>query len=207
MAFQNQAFKTQAIGNAGQISRTSPYSVTYGIAADELIKVGQFVQSNPNATNENEIISTQGKAISGNLIGVAVKDKYISSVGDTDIYQKGDNVTILTSGSCFIETSLAALKGQYVFIKNSDGSVAFGNNQTIANFTYTGFIVSIGNATATKGIIEITTAQATTGRAYIPATQTPATPDTTGTQQANGTQDANAAKAAATKATETAAKA
>ena len=186
MAFQTQAFQKQALGSAGQISKTSPYVTTYGVVADEGVKVGAFVQSKAGATNENEVVGVSGKAISGNLIGVVVKNKLISSVTETDTYKKGDTVAILTSGSCFIETELAALKGQYVFIKNSDGSVAFGNNSSIANFTYTGFIVSVGNPSAGKAVIEITTSQAYTGRMYVaqPA-NTPATPTSSGTETQN----------------------
>ena len=164
MSFQKQVNANQALGNVGQISKAhhSFLNVIPAIAADEFVKVGSFVQSTAAATNENEVIGASGKAISGSILGVVVRDS-LKVAGDstpTLAVKKGENCAILTEGSIFIETSLQAKKGQYVFLKTDDGTLAFDNTTTKASYTYTGFRVSKGQDTATAGIIEITTARA-----------------------------------------------
>ena len=164
MSFQKQVYLNQALGNVGQISKAhhSFCNVIPAIAADEFVKVGSFVQSSSTATNENEVIGASGKAISGSILGVVVRDS-LKVAGDstpTLEVKKGENCAILTEGSIFIETSLQAKKGQYVFLKTADGTLAFDNNATKESHTYTGFRVSKGNETAVRGVIEITTARA-----------------------------------------------
>ena len=164
MSFQKQVNANQALGNVGQISKAhhSFCNVIPAIAADEFVKVGSFVQSKTSPTNENEVIGASGKAISGSILGVVVRDS-LKVAGDstpTLEVKKGENCAILTEGSIFIETSLQATKGQYVFLKTDDGTLAFDNTATKASHTYTGFRVSKGNDTATAGLIEITTARA-----------------------------------------------
>lgn len=164
MSFQKQVNANQALGNVGQISKAhhSFLNVIPAIAADEFVKVGSFVQSKAAPTNENEVIGASGKAISGSILGVVVRDS-LKVAGDstpTLEVKKGENCAVLNEGSIFIETSLQAKKGQYVFLKTDDGTLAFDNTATKASYTYTGFRVSKGNDTATAGLIEITTARA-----------------------------------------------
>lgn len=164
MSFQKQVNLNQALGNVGQISKAhhSFLNVIPAIAADDFVKVGSFVQSSAAATNENEVIGASGKAISGSILGVVVRDS-LKVAGDstpTLEVKKGENCAVLNEGSIFIETSLQAKKGQYVFLKTDDGTLAFDNTATKASHTYTGFRVSKGNDTATAGLIEITTARA-----------------------------------------------
>ena len=164
MSFQKQVNLNQALGNVGQISKAhhSFCNVIPAIAADENVRVGSFVQSKTSPTNENEVIGASGVAISGSILGVVVRDS-LKVAGDstaTLAVKKGENCAILTEGSIFIETSLQAKKGQYVFLKDADGTLAFDNAATKASHTYTGFRVSKGNETAVRGVIEITTARA-----------------------------------------------
>lgn len=164
MSFQKQVNRNQALGNVGQISKAhhSFCNVIPAIAADDFVKVGSFVQSTASATNENEVIGASGKAISGSILGVVVRDS-LKVTGDstpTLEVKKGENCAILTEGSIFIEVNAIAKKGQYVFLKDADGTLAFDNTATKASHTYTGFRVSKGNDTATAGLIEITTARA-----------------------------------------------
>ena len=164
MSFQKQVNLNQALGNVGQISKAhhSFCNVIPAIAADDFVKVGSFVQSKTSPTNENEVIGASGKAISGSILGVVVRDS-LKVAGDstaTLAVKKGENCAILTEGSIFIETSLQAKKGQYVFLKDADGTLAFDDTATKASYTYTGFRVSKGNETAARGVIEITTARA-----------------------------------------------
>ena len=164
MSFQKQVNLNQALGNVGQISKAhhSFCNVIPAIAADEFVKVGSFVQSKTGATNENEVIGASGKAISGSILGVVVRDS-LKVAGDstaTLAVKKGENCAILTEGSIFIEVNAQAAKGQYVFLKDTDGSLGFDNTTTKANYTYTGFRVSKGHDTTSAGLIEITTARA-----------------------------------------------
>ena len=164
MSFQKQVNANQALGNVGQISKAhhSFLNVIPAIAADEFVKVGSFVQSKTSPTNENEVIGASGKQITGSILGVVVRDS-LKVAGDstpTLAVKKGENCAILTEGSIFIEVNAIAKKGQYVFLKTDDGTLAFDNNATKASHTYTGFRVSKGQDTATAGIIEITTARA-----------------------------------------------
>lgn len=164
MSFQKQVNLNQALGNAGQISKAhhSFCNVIPAIAADEFVKVGSFVQSKATPTNENEVIGASGKAISGSILGVVVRDS-LKVAGDstpTLEVKKGENCAILTEGSIFIEVNAIAKKGQYVFLKDDDGSLGFDNTATKASYTYTGFRVSKGHDTTSAGLIEITTARA-----------------------------------------------
>ena len=165
MSFQTQVNLKQALGNVGQISKAhhSFCNVIPAIAADEFVKVGSFVQSKATgATNENEVIGASGKQITGSILGVVVRDS-LKVAGDstaTLAVKKGENCAVLNEGSIFIETSLQAKKGQYVFLKTADGSLGFYDTTTESNYTYTGFRVSKGNDTAKAGLIEITTARA-----------------------------------------------
>ena len=164
MSFQKQVNLNQALGNVGQISKAyhSFCNVIPAIAADENVRVGSFVQSKTSPTNENEVVGASGKQITGSILGVVVRDS-LKVAGDstpTLEVKKGENCAILTEGSIFIETSLQAKKGQYVFLKDDDGTLAFDNSATKTSHTYTGFRVSKGNETAVRGVIEITTARA-----------------------------------------------
>ena len=164
MSLQKQVNLNQALGNVGQISKAyhSFCNVIPAIAADENVKVGSFVQSKTSPTNENEVIGASGKAISGSILGVVVRDS-LKVAGDstpTLAVKKGENCAILTEGSIFIEVNAIAKKGQYVFLKTADGTLAFDNTATKESHTYTGFRVSKGNETAVRGVIEITTARA-----------------------------------------------
>ena len=165
MSFQKQVNLNQALGNVGQISKAhhSFCNVIPAIAADEFVKVGSFVQSKATgATNENEVIGASGKAISGSILGVVVRDS-LKVAGDstpTLEVKKGENCAILTEGSIFIEVNVQAKKGKYVFLKTADGSLGFFDTNTESNYTYTGFRVSKGHDTTSAGLIEITTARA-----------------------------------------------
>ena len=163
MTFQKTVNKTQALGSAGQISKAfHNYCNTFSaVATDENVCVGCFVQA---GAKDGEVVGASGQEITANILGVVVKDKYISSAGTeaVHIYRKGDNVTIINAGNVFIECESVATAGQYVFLKDDNGALAFDDTSTLADHTYTGWRVSVGNAApyADDGIIEITTANA-----------------------------------------------
>lgn len=164
MAFQKTVSKTQALGSAGQISKAfHNYCNTFSaIATDANVSVGCFVQA---GDNDGEVKGASGQAVTGKILGVVVKDKYISSCGTEAVNacRVGDNVTILNAGNIFIEVKAAAKVGQYVHLVKATGALSFDDAiDTGGTKTYTGFRVSVGNAApyATNGIIEISTANA-----------------------------------------------
>lgn len=156
---QSTVKSTLPVGSAGNIYKAehSFYTSVQGLVIDDITKVGSFVQA---GTKEDEVTMASGVAIATPIIGVVVKEKLRNSAVETDLVEKGNNVTVLTEGYIYIATSLVATQGQYVFLKTADGTLAFGNASTLAGHTYTGFKVDIGNATATAGIIGITSARA-----------------------------------------------
>ncbi|MCW1675454.1 hypothetical protein OLS47_00020 [Campylobacter jejuni] len=107
MAFQTQSYQKQALGSAGQVSKSfhSFCNIVTGVVADANVCVGCFVQSKTGATDENEVIGASGAAISGKILGVVVKDHYISSSNTSavHIYNLGDNVEILNAGSILLK--------------------------------------------------------------------------------------------------------
>lgn len=156
---QSSVLSTMPVGSAGNIYKAehSFYTSFQGLVIDDITKVGSFVQA---GTKENEVIMASGQAITKPIMGVVVKERLRNSSTETDLVEKGNNVTVLTEGYVYIATSLVANQGQYVFLKTADGTLAFNNTSTLADHTYTGFKVDIGNATATAGIIGITSARA-----------------------------------------------
>lgn len=156
---QSTVKSTLPVGSEGNIYKAehSFFASVQGLVIDDITKVGSFVQA---GTKEDEVTMASGQAITTAIIGVVVKEKLRNSAVETDLVEKGNNVTVLTEGYIYIATSLIATQGQYVFLKTADGTLAFGNASTLADHTYTGFRVDIGNATATAGIIGITSSRA-----------------------------------------------
>ena len=161
MGFQKKVNSTQALGSAGRISKAihSYLNTFQAIAGDDKVSVGCFVQK---GAKEGEVKGASGANITGDILGVVVKNHYISNEAQTDTYKQGDNVTILNAGNIFIETDKEAKIGQYVHLVTATGALSFEN--TISNNgdkTYTGFRVSRGETPYTnKAIIEISTANA-----------------------------------------------
>lgn len=155
---QSTVLQTMPLGCAGEIYKAehSFLNTVVRVPTDD-VTIGTFVQK---GTLENEVIQASGAAITADIIGVVVKNELVNSNTDTDVYSKGKPVTVLQEGNIFIETSLQAVQGQYVFLKTADGTLAFGNSATLADHTYTGFRVDIGNATASAGVVGITSARA-----------------------------------------------
>ena len=163
MGFQKTVSKSQALGSAGRISKAihSYLNTFQAIAGDDKVKVGCFVQK---GTKEGEVIGTTGVAVNSKVLGVVVKDHYLSSESETITFKAGDNVTILNAGNIFIEAKSEAKIGQYIHIAKANGALSFDETIDTSGSTkvYTGFRVSKGNQAPydTNGIIEITTANA-----------------------------------------------
>lgn len=112
---------------------------------DTSVNVGCFVQ-----TDGKFVKGASGNAITGTIVGVVVANEYFSGVENSNSYPKDVNVFFINRGCIAIETQSDATTGQYVFLKNDDGSLVFNNSDTLANHTYTGFRVVYGASGVTS---------------------------------------------------------
>ena len=113
---------------------------------DTSVCVGQFVQ-----TDGKFIKGASGNAISGKIAGIAIANEYFSGVENSDAYPANVNATFAYQGCIAIETKTQANVGQYVFLKNSDGSLVFNDTKTKEQHTYTGFRVVYGTNGSVTG--------------------------------------------------------
>lgn len=158
--FQKQVETAQALGVAGHIAqgRGSYFNTISGICADDKVEIGYFVQ---RGDNEGEFKGVKGSTVTNTKVaGVAIFDNFQSANGDSAVKARGANVTVLNEGSVFIEAQVVAKAGQFVGVKNTDGSLIFSDTSTIASGVFTGFVVVKGNGEAKRGVIEISTAGA-----------------------------------------------
>lgn len=163
MSFQSEVNSNiQALGNAGQIAKGyHSYCNIVDYVAGDNISVGEFAQSVAN--NDNEAKSTAGKQITGNILGVVVKDrlKAVESAEPSSVINAGEPLQIINTGSVFIETKEIASVGDYVIMDKTSGRVYFSPVRPSSNSTInTGWRVFIGNDYAERGIVGITTSNA-----------------------------------------------
>lgn len=131
------------VGVAGQIVKgIHNYCMLFhGSAKDDSVCVGCFVQA---TDTEGIIKGASGNAIDHKILGVAIKDQYINTIKNTATYAPNDLVTYLTKGVVYIETKTPAKEGQYVFLKNDNGTLVFDDTDTKGDHTFTGFRVVKG---------------------------------------------------------------
>ncbi len=155
MSFQNQIRTNQALGVAGEPSKAmhSYYNTIAGLAADDNLKFGSFALSSAEANaKEWEVVGKAGNAV----LGVVVRDRTFYGCGENATIPKGQPITICNRGNVYIETELAAKRGQSVEVNKITGEVTFAD---AAGTNASGWVVVVGNATAAKGVIEISTAK------------------------------------------------
>lgn len=139
--------KKMGVGTAGQIVKgVHNYCMLFhGSVKDDSVCVGCFVQ----ATDVEGIIKgASGNAIDHKILGVVIKDQYITAPDNTAAYKPNDVATYLTKGVVYIETKTPAKAGQFVFLKNDNGTLVFADTETKADHTFTGFKVVTGTGTA-----------------------------------------------------------
>lgn len=157
MAFQSEVTSASlALGNKGQIvNGFHSYCSVTDCVTSENISVGEFAQT---SVNENEVKATNGKAITGAIVGVVLRDSLKNSNTNTPstIIPAGNNVTIIDSGNVYIETDEVANVGDFVFLDNTNGNLHF-SDRLEAGYTPTGWSVFIGNTTGRRSVIGITT--------------------------------------------------
>ena len=163
MSFQSEVNSNiQALGNAGQIAKGyHSFCNIVDYVAGENISVGEFAQS--STTNDNEVLSTANKTITGSIVGVVVRDSLKNAeVNEASLeLQAGSYLQIINIGSVFIETKEIASVGDYVIMDKTSGRVYFSATRPSSNSTInTGWRVFIGNDYAERGIVGITTSNA-----------------------------------------------
>ena len=163
MAFQSEVNSNiQALGNAGQIAKGyHSYCNIVDYVAGDNISVGEFAQS--STTNDNEVLSTANKTITGSIVGVVVRDSLKNTeVNEASLeLQAGSYLQVINAGSVFIETKEIASVGDYVIMDKTSGRVYFSATRPSSNSTInTGWRVFIGNDYAERGIVGITTSNA-----------------------------------------------
>ena len=155
----------QGIGKAGAISRSGQLAIDTraAICNDGKIYAGAFVQL-AGDFNDNDAISVNlatGEAISKHIIGVALFE-YVGTCNNTNgiiNYPKGHAFNVITHGNVFIETKTQAKTGDYVFLKNDNGELAFDTTKEKADYIFTGWRVSKSaeNVVNNNNLIEIST--------------------------------------------------
>lgn len=162
MAFQSEVTSASlALGNKGQIvNGFHSYCSVTDCVTSENISVGEFAQT---SVNENEVKATNGKAITGAIVGIVLRDSLKNSNTNTPstIIPAGNNVAIIESGNVYIETgevANVANVGDFVFLNSTNGNLHF-SDRLEAGYTSTGWSVFIGNTTGRRGVIGITTAK------------------------------------------------
>lgn len=150
--FQNQVYSKQALGSAGDIVKGlhSYFTAFQYPAKDNSVCVGCFVQ-----LDGDFVKGASGNAITGKILGVAIKEHFIGGDAPTAIYRPNDIVSVMVKGCIFIETEAVAKVGQYVFLKTDNGTLAFDDTKEKADHTYTGFRVAIGTGATLAGDSEI----------------------------------------------------
>lgn len=159
MAFQSEVTSaTLALGNKGQIvNGFHSYCSVTDCVTSENISVGEFAQT--STINDNEVLSTANKTITGSIVGVVVRDSLKNAeVNEASLeLQAGSYLQVIDEGSVFIETSSKATRGDYVLLDKYLGSVVFSKAAEVTNLINTGWRVANGNEKNVKGIVEITT--------------------------------------------------
>ena len=163
MIFQSEVNSNiQALGNAGQIAKGyHSYCNVVDYVAGDNISVGEFAQS--STTNDNEVLSTANKTITGSILGVVVRDSLKNAeVNEASLeLQAGSYLQVINAGSVFIETKEIASVGDYVIMDKTSGRVYFSPTRPKGASTIdTGWRVFIGNDYAERGIVGITTSNA-----------------------------------------------
>ena len=163
MIFQSEVNSNiQALGNAGQIAKGyHSYCNIVDYVAGDNISVGEFAQS--STTNDNEVLSTANKTITGSIVGVVVRDSLKNAeINEASLeLQAGSYLQVINTGSVFIETKEIASVGDYVIMDKASGRVYFSATRPSSNSTInTGWRVFIGNDYAERGIVGITTSNA-----------------------------------------------
>lgn len=109
------------------------------VTKDTSVRIGCFVQADGKF-----IKGASGNQITGKIVGIAIASEYFSGVENSDAYPANVNATFAYQGCIAMVSDKQANVGQYVFLKNDDGSLVFNDTKTKAEHTFTGFRVVYG---------------------------------------------------------------
>lgn len=116
------------------------------VTKDTSVRIGCFVQADGKF-----IKGASGNQITGKIVGIAIANEYFSGEENSDAYPANVNATFAYQGCISMVSDKQANAGQYVFLKNSDGSLVFGDTKTKAEHTFTGFRVVYGTNGSVTG--------------------------------------------------------
>lgn len=143
---QTEVRSSQAWARPGQVTKGSHsyYMDADGIVVDNNVCVGCFVKQKNSAKDYREVVGASGVAItsSDKIVGIVIVPPFKVGNEMSDIINKGENIKICTKGSVAILTETKADYGQYVFLKESDGSLVFNNADTLSDHVFTGWRVT-----------------------------------------------------------------
>ena len=118
----------------------STHYLTEQAKAEATIKVGGFASQG----SKEGLVKPFGTS-DKKVIGVVVKDRLYTSNVETMNVPVGEDLTILTHGVIAIRSDKTAVKGQAVWLDDSNGALAFDDSFTTkASHTFTGFKVVEG---------------------------------------------------------------
>lgn len=160
---QTKVRASQAWARPGQVTKGSHsyYMDADGIVVDDKVRVGCFVkQKTTSAKDYREVVGASDVAVTSGdkIVGIVIIPPFKVGNEMSDTINKGENIKICTKGSVAIEAKSTANYGQYVFLKDADGSLVFNDTDTLASHTFTGWRVTRPTSTSVTDpeIIEVT---------------------------------------------------
>lgn len=159
---QTEVRASQAWARPGQVTKGSHsyYMDADGIVVDNNVCVGCFVKQKTGAKDYREVVGASGVAVTGGdkIVGIVIIPPFKVGNEMSDIVNQGENIKICTKGSVAILTETKANYGQYVFLKDADGSLVFNDTDTLASHTFTGWRVTrpTSSSVSDPEVIEVT---------------------------------------------------
>lgn len=159
---QNQVFAMQSIGKPGVISRAhlNFKNVIGAVVIDDNVVAGSFVQlgDEHNDNTTTQVKGATGQPVNNPILGVALFE-YTSLCDDVNgaiQFKRGDTINVLTTGNVFVLFEQTCSVGQYLMIKEDDGTLMASSTGNDGGYVNTGWKILKTATTAGNNIIEIT---------------------------------------------------
>ena len=147
MAFQNQVYIEQGLGQPGTISRDNPVVKLPFLAEGTDVVAGGFAFAGTNA--EAQIIGVDANATA--VEGLVVMERYqapLTGIGNNLKVNEGEEVAVVKRGYCYIVSTTASTKGQKVLVNPTSGEIATGANAGAGQIDTGWTVVTGGGANA-----------------------------------------------------------